>query len=95
MKDDLSPNEIIEAHQKRVEEMAREELIELAPHEDAMEFWDKVMRSPHQPMQRRMSAAKERAQYRYPKLGVMATTNMTTEDFATCWTGQFPDHRSS
>jgi hypothetical protein len=83
MKDDLSPNEIIEAHQRRVEEMAREELIELAPHEDAMEFWDKVMRSPHQPMQRRMSAAKERAQYRYPKLGVMATTNMSTEDFAT------------
>jgi len=56
--------------------MAREELIELAPHEDAMEFWDKVMRSPHQPMQRRMSAAKERAQYRYPKLGVVATTNV-------------------
>ena len=37
-----------------------DEQIELAPHEDAMEFWDKVMRSPHQPMARRMNAAKER-----------------------------------
>jgi len=62
--------------------MAGEELIELAPHEDAMEFWDKVMRSPHQPMQRRMSAAKERAQYCYPKLGVVATTTMNSDDFA-------------
>jgi len=56
--------------------------IELAPHEDAMEFWDKVMRSPHQLMQRRMNAAKERAQYRYPKLGVVATTTMNADDFA-------------
>lgn len=59
-----------------------DEQIELAPHEDAMEFWDKVMRSPHQPMQRRMNAAKERAQYRYPKLGVVATTSLNADTFA-------------
>jgi hypothetical protein len=59
-----------------------EEQIELAPHEDAMEFCDKVMRSPRQPMQRRMNAAKERAQYRYPKLGAIATTTMNADTFA-------------
>ena len=41
-----------------------------------------AMRSPHQPMQRRMNAAKERAQYRYPKLGVVATTTMNADTFA-------------
>jgi hypothetical protein len=59
-----------------------EDQIELAPHEDAMEFWEKVMRSPHQPMARRMNAAKERAQYRYPKLGVVATTSLNETTFA-------------
>jgi hypothetical protein len=59
-----------------------DEQIELAPHEDAMEFWDKVMRSPNQPMARRMNAAKERAQYRYPKLGVVATTTMSSDTFS-------------
>jgi hypothetical protein len=81
VKEDASPNEIIAAHQRRVEEMDEGE-IELAPHEDALEFWDKIMRSTRQPMQRRMAAAKERAQYRYPKLGVVGTTNMSTDDFA-------------
>ena len=33
-------------------------------------------------MQRRMNAAKERAQYRYPKLGVVATTTMNADTFA-------------
>jgi hypothetical protein len=56
--------------------------IELASHEDALEFWDKIMRDIRQPIQRRMRAAEMRAQYRYPKLGVVATTNMSTEDFA-------------
>jgi hypothetical protein len=73
---------ILEDQQRRVDQMNADEQIELAPHEDAMEFWDKVMRSPHQPMQRRMNAAKERAQYRYPKLGVVATATMSGEDFA-------------
>ncbi len=72
----------LEDQQRRLEEMIAAEQIELAPHEDAMEFWDKVMRDPRQPMARRMNAAKERAQYRYPKLGVMATTTFNADDFA-------------
>jgi hypothetical protein len=49
--------------------------IEIASHEDALEFWDKIMRDIRQPIQRRMRAAEMRAQYRYPKLGVVATIN--------------------
>jgi hypothetical protein len=56
--------------------------IELAPHEDALEFWDKIMRDIRQPIHRRLKASELRAQYRYPKLGVVATTNMSSEDFA-------------
>jgi hypothetical protein len=56
--------------------------IELASHEDALEFWDKIMRDIRQPIQRRMRAAEMRAQYKYPKLGVVATATMTGEDFA-------------
>jgi hypothetical protein len=61
-----------------LEELAKQQdpdAIELASHEDALEFWDKIMRDIRQPIQRRMRAAEMRAQYRYPKLGVVATTN--------------------
>jgi hypothetical protein len=58
--------------------------IELASGEDALEFWDKIMRDIRQPIQRRMRAAEMRAQYRYPKLGVVATTSMSSDDFAAC-----------
>jgi hypothetical protein len=37
--------------------MDGEEQIELTPHEGELEFWDKIMRSTRQPMQRRMKAA--------------------------------------
>jgi hypothetical protein len=76
VKEDPSPNEIIAAHQRRVEEMDEGE-IELAPHEDALEFWDKIMRSTRQPLQRRMRAAEMRAQYKYPRLSAVATTNVS------------------
>ena len=56
--------------------------IELAPHEDELDLWDKIMRSVRQPIQRRMKAAELRAQYRHPKLGVVATTTMNADDFA-------------
>jgi hypothetical protein len=61
-----------------LEELAKQQdpdAIELASHEDALEFWDKIMRDIRQPIQRRMRAAEMRAQYRYPKLGVVATIN--------------------
>jgi hypothetical protein len=58
------------------------EQIELAPHEDELHFWDKIMRSVRQPMARRMKAAELRAQYRHPRIGVVATASMTGEDFA-------------
>jgi hypothetical protein len=75
--------------------------IELASHEDALEFWDKIMRDIRQPIQRRMRAAEMRAQYRYPKLGVVATTNMSNDDFATMLeraimrSGKLIEHRPS
>jgi hypothetical protein len=63
-------------------EQQNPDAIELASHEDALEFWDKIMRDTRQPLQRRMRAAEMRAQYKYPKLGVMATTNLNADDFA-------------
>jgi hypothetical protein len=50
--------------------------IEIASHEDALEFFDKIMRDPRQPIQRRMRAAEMKAQYKYPKLSAVATTNV-------------------
>jgi hypothetical protein len=65
---------------KPIEEM--EELVELAPHEGELEFWDKIMRSTRQPMQRRMKAAELGAQYKYAKLGAGAMSSMNGKDFA-------------
>jgi hypothetical protein len=79
---DASPAEIIEAHQKRVEEFNAEEQIELAPHEGELEFWDKIMRSTRQPIQRRMKAAELSAQYRYPRQAAVATASISGKDFA-------------
>jgi hypothetical protein len=50
--------------------------LELAPEEDAIEFFDKIMRDIRQPIQRRMRAAEMKAQYKYPKLSAVATTNV-------------------
>jgi hypothetical protein len=72
----------VETVLNQIEQQQLEEEIELASHEDALEFWDKVMRSTRQPMVRRMKAAELRAQYRYPRIGVVATSSMTSEDFA-------------
>jgi hypothetical protein len=66
----------------RIDQQQRAEEIELAPDEGELEFWDKIMRSVRQPMARRMKAAELRAQYRHPRIGVIATANMTGDDFA-------------
>jgi hypothetical protein len=58
------------------------EVIELAPDEDALEFFDKVMRDPRQPMARRMVAAQRRADILYPKQQAVATVNLDGADFA-------------
>jgi hypothetical protein len=77
-----SPAEFIEAHQRRIEELDEHEQITLAPNEGELEFWDKIMRSPRQPMQRRMKAAELGAQYKYAKLGAIAVGSMNGKDFA-------------
>jgi hypothetical protein len=59
-----------------------EEQITLAADEGELEFWDKIMRSPRQPMQRRMKAAELGAQYKYAKLGAIAVGSMNGKDFA-------------
>jgi len=48
-----------------------------------LEFLTAVYCNEGLPLSVRMRAAIECAQYRHPKLGVMATTNMSSEDFAT------------
>jgi hypothetical protein len=63
--------------------MDGEEEIELTPGEGELEFWDKIMRSPRQPMRRRMKAAELGAQYKYAKLGAVAVNSMNGKDFAT------------
>src|SRR5262249_45393217 len=79
---DLSPNEIIEAHQRRVEEMGGEELIELGLHETSLDFFRKIYHSVRQPMTRRMRAAEFALQFEHPKLGAIATASMNGRDFA-------------
>jgi len=59
-----------------------QELIELAPHETSLDFLRKVYRSVKQPMSRRMRAAIEALQHEHPRLGAIATTNMSGSDFA-------------
>ena len=60
-----------------------QEELELAPHEDALELFEKIMRDTRQPIQRRMRAAEQRAQYLYPRRAAVATLSMDADDFAT------------
>jgi hypothetical protein len=59
-----------------------EELIELAPHETSLTFFQKIYRSVRQPMARRMRAAEFALQFEHPKLGAIATASMNGQDFA-------------
>jgi flagellar biosynthesis chaperone FliJ len=65
---------------RRLEE--EEEQIELSPHEDEYDFLLKIVRSTRQPMSRRMRAAIEALPYKRPKLGAVATAQMSGQDFA-------------
>jgi hypothetical protein len=55
---------------------------DLAEQPTPLEFLTAVYCNEGLPLSVRMRAAIECAQYRHPKLGVMATTNMSSEDFA-------------
>jgi hypothetical protein len=59
------------------------ELIELAPGEDQRDFLEKVVRSPRQPMTRRVKCAEVLMAYKYPKFGAVAIGRMDGNDFAT------------
>jgi hypothetical protein len=66
----------------RIEEMQRQrDAIEVAADATPLDFLCAVFRDPGQPMQRRMKAASEAAQYVHPKLAVVA--NVEGKDFAT------------
>src|SRR4249919_2130216 len=56
--------------------------LQVPPDIEPLEFLMAIYRDHRQPMSRRMRAAIEAAQYRHPKLGAIATTNMNGQDFA-------------
>jgi len=59
-----------------------EEVIELAPGETSLSFLQRVYRCVTQPMSRRMQAAMAALPHEHPKLGAVATLNMSGDDFA-------------
>ena len=67
--------------QQIVDEMNGEGL-QVPPDIEPVEFLMAIYRDPRQPMNRRMKAAIEAAQYRQPKLTAVATTNLNDKDFA-------------
>ena len=60
----------------------REEVIELGPGETSLRFLQRVYRSVTQPMSRRMQAAMAALPHEHPKLGAVATVNMSGETYA-------------
>ena len=56
--------------------------LQVPPDIEPVEFLMAIYRDPRQPMNRRMKAAIEAAQYRQPKLTAVATTNLNDKDFA-------------
>ena len=59
-----------------------EELVELAPGETSLHFFQKIYRSVRQPMARRMKAVEYALQREHPKLGAVATMSLNGNDFA-------------
>jgi hypothetical protein len=56
--------------------------LQAPPDIEPVEFLMAIYRDPRQPMNRRMKAPIEAAQYRQPKLGAIATTSLNGADFA-------------
>jgi hypothetical protein len=59
-----------------------EELIELAPGETSLSFFQRIYRSVKQPMSRRMRAAEQALPHEHPRLGAIATASMNANSFA-------------
>jgi hypothetical protein len=55
----------------RLEAEQVEERVELGPGETSLHFLQRVYRDPHQPMPRRMAAAKEAVSFEHPKLSAV------------------------
>jgi hypothetical protein len=68
--------------QQQIVDELNGEGLQVPPDIEPVEFLMAIYRDPRQPMGRRMKAAIEAAQYRHPKLGVIATTNLSDQDFA-------------
>jgi hypothetical protein len=58
------------------------EVTELGPNETSLDFLQKIYRSASQPIARRMRAASIALPFEHPKLGAVAVSNMTGQDFA-------------
>lgn len=58
------------------------EVVEVASGETSLGFLQKIYRSPKQPMSRRLRAAIEALPHEHPRLGAVATANMSGQDFA-------------
>jgi hypothetical protein len=59
-----------------------QELIELASGETSLDFFQKVYRSTHQPMARRMSAAREAIPHEHPRMTAVSVGYLTNSTFA-------------
>jgi hypothetical protein len=79
----MSDQELVDLRSYRtLDEATAEELIELAPGETSLHFFQRIYRSIRQPMTRRMRAAEFALQHEHPKLGAIATASMNGQDFA-------------
>ena len=72
------PSAVIEAHQKRVEEMNNERF-ELEPGGTSLTFLQQVYRSPAIPLSTRMRAAGMALPHEHPRLGVSVSFNGSEE----------------
>jgi hypothetical protein len=78
----LAQHTLSEFPEMEYKPIADGEGLQVPPDIELLEFLMAIYRDHRQPMSRRMRAAIEAAQYRHPKLGAIATTNMNGQDFA-------------
>jgi hypothetical protein len=71
----------LEQQQQIVDELNGEGL-EVPEGTEPLDFLKAIYLNTRQPMARRLKAAIEAAQYRHPKLGVVASVNMNGDDYA-------------
>jgi hypothetical protein len=76
----IEPLELIKAQKERVDKMNGKG-VELGPEAEPLDLLYAVFRNPDLPLQMRMTAAKEAAQYVHPKISAVVSANVTGEDF--------------